>query len=112
MPRSGDEKIALMHKEYGALTGITCRTCPHLDAYCNADCTRVWYKCKLFGVSASTATDWRCGNTACGGFTIRPGDAKRKGLYGKVYRQVKGKRDRSPAEQIRGQVEMDLQEGT
>lgn len=108
MARTSDEKIALMHKEYGVLTGIQCRTCPHLDAHCNPDCTRVWYKCRLFGNSAGPGTDWRASNTACGGFKIEPWRAKREGLYGAVYRRVKGLKRKEPDEQIPGQTMMEL----
>lgn len=108
MPRTSDEKIALMHKEYGVLTGIQCRTCPHLAAHCNPDCTRIWYKCRLFGESSGTGTDWRASNTACGGFRIEPRQAKREGLYGAVYRRVKGREKSEPDEQLPGQIMMEL----
>lgn len=105
MPRTGDQKEALMHGRYGELSGVTCRTCPHLEAYANGDCTRVWYKCKLFGESSSPATDWRVGNTACGGFKIPPYEAKRKKLYGQVFRTVKGTRAKLP--ELKGQISIE-----
>lgn len=103
---TGDEKIAIMHREYGTMPGAKCKTCPHLDAYCNADCTRVWYKCHMFGVSNGPGTDWRVGNDACGAFTLDPDDAKSKHLYGDVYRRISGLRPRGPAPQVEGQLEM------
>ena len=106
MGRTGDEKIGLMHAEYGVLSGVTCKTCPHLEAHCNADCTRVWYKCQLFGVSSGPGTDWRIGNVACGGFKIDPDEAERKHLYGYVYRLVKGRRTGKREREIDGQITM------
>lgn len=106
--RTGDEKIQLMYQEYGRLQGARCRSCPHLEAHINDDCTKVWYKCHMYGVSSSEATDWRCGNEACGAIAISIGEARRKKLYGEVFRRCKGLRKKKPAQQIRGQMEMAL----
>lgn len=105
---TGDEKIQLMYAEYGRMDGCRCRSCEHLSAHVNADCTRVWYKCAMFGVSTGEGTDWRCSNEACGAIRIDPEDAKRRGLYGEVYRRCKGRKRRKPAEQINGQTTMSL----
>ncbi len=105
---TGDEKIALMHREYGVFDGVRCRTCPHLAANCNGDCTRVWYKCRMYGTSCGPGTDWRAGNTACGAFTIPPEEAEEKGLYGEVYRRNRGLRKREPEPQVDGQIEMEF----
>ena len=106
MPRTGDEKIALMYQEFGRLDGCRCRNCEHITAHCNGDCTRVWYKCQMFGYSSGPGTDWRAGNEACGAFRISPEEAQRRHMYGEVYRRVKGLRARKPAEQCKGQMEM------
>lgn len=108
MARTGDEKIALMYAEYGKFGGCRCRSCPHLEAHVNVDCTRVWYKCLMYGKSSGEATDWRCSNEACGAFIIAPEDAKKKHLYGEVFRRNKGLRAKLPTPQISGQVAMDL----
>lgn len=108
MPRTGDEKIALMHQKYGVLSGAICKNCPHLDAYANADDTRFWYKCHMYGVTSGPGTDWRCGNEACGAFCIDPEDAKKQKLYGEVYRQVRGLKARKPEPQLEGQLAMNI----
>lgn len=101
------KKIDLMHHIYGVMKGVTCRNCPHLDAHCNGNCTRVWYKCKLYGTSCGPGTDWRVGYTACNGFKITEEQARKESLYGQPYRTVKGLRDRTE-EQLPGQMEMEL----
>lgn len=106
--KTGDEKIALMHKEYGTLMGATCKSCDHLEAHCNADCTRIWYKCRMYGVSSGAGTDWRAGNTACGAIAIEPNEAKRRKLYGEVYRRTKGLRAKKQPEQLEGQMTMEI----
>lgn len=107
MGRTANEKIALMHQAYGRFDGVQCRTCPHLIAHCNGDCTRVWYKCRMYGESAGEATDWRISNEACGAFTISEEEAKSKHLYGEVFRLNKGKRVQI-REELPGQLQMDF----
>ena len=75
------DTIAAMHRAYGRFDGVKCRTCPHLEAYANASNTRYWYKCRIYGVSSSQATDWRIGFEACGAFRISPEEAEARGLY-------------------------------
>ena len=106
MARTADEKIALMHKAYGTVSGLKCKTCPHLDAYCNGDCTRVWYKCHMYGVSNGEATDWRVGNQACGAFTMSVEEARKKKLYGLIFRLNKGLRKPVVQKEIEGQITM------
>lgn len=100
------KKIDAMHEVYGTFSGVKCKTCPHLDAYANADGTRYWYKCHMYGVSNGPGTDWRVGYEACGAFVIDPDDAREKGLYGDVYRQTKGLRPRKAPEEVPGQIQM------
>lgn len=102
------KKIDLMHEIYGVMDNVTCRTCPHLTAHGNGDCTRVWYKCRLYGTSCGPGTDWRCGYTACNGFTITEEEAEEKHLYGQPYCIVKGLRDKQPEEQLSGQLQMEF----
>lgn len=105
--RNAEQKIALMHMEYGTVPGCKCKGCDHLIAHVNGDCTRTWYKCAMYGTSSGEGTDWRCSNDACGAIRITPTQAKKRGLYGKVYRMNKGLRTRS-IEQIPGQIAMDI----
>ena len=108
MPRTGDEKIALMHRRYGVLSGAKCKDCPHLDVYSNYDETRFWYKCYIFGVTSGPGTDWRCGNEACGAIRIDHEDARKQGLYGEVYRLVRGDRPKYREPELEGQLAMDI----
>ncbi len=55
-------KIALMHREFGKKSGKhTCKECGNfISGY--------YKKCKVYGVSASEATDWANSYEACGMF--------------------------------------------
>lgn len=62
-----DRKIAAMHKYFGVSElSATCRQCGHLMRVQAGN--RHVYKCEMYGDSASEATDWRLGYTACGWF--------------------------------------------
>ena len=56
-------KIDLMHRQFGKIDGKTCKDCSNLI-------TQTWdtryYKCLVYGVSKSEATDWRLKYQACG----------------------------------------------
>lgn len=108
MARTGDEKIALMYAEYGKFGGCRCRSCPHLEVYTNGDNTRIWYKCRMFGVSSGPGTDWRCSNEACNAFILPPEEAERRHLYGEVYRRVKGLKPKKQPEYDSNQLTMDI----
>lgn len=56
-------KIEAMHRLFGVEPAHTCWGCPHLTYY---EQKRRWYKCRLYGVSNSKATDWCKSYTACG----------------------------------------------
>ena len=55
-------KIDAMYQYYGKSTG-RCENCPH---FVKREWDRVYYKCTVYGVSSSEATDWRKSYTACG----------------------------------------------
>lgn len=62
-------QLELMHRMHGSLTGARCRTCPHLEAYCNMRLTRVWYRCQVYeDTSGGMCADWRPSWPACGAF--------------------------------------------
>lgn len=56
------EKITLMHKIYGYGKGL-CKDCPHLETYSKKSS---YCKCKLYGITSSTTTDWAKRWIACG----------------------------------------------
>ena len=60
-PKRG-RRYKRMQEINGLLPGKTCGTCKHCVGYRQS---RTWYKCELWIVSASSATDIRKKNTAC-----------------------------------------------
>ena len=56
-------KYKRMQEIYGITVGKTCKTCKHLCSYTQST---KWYKCELWIVSNSAATDIRLKDTACG----------------------------------------------
>ena len=58
-----ERKIAAMHRRFGTKEHL-CRDCDHLigGKYHN----KQYYKCELYGVTHSEATDWRLSYQACG----------------------------------------------
>ena len=62
-PTSG-RKYKTMRQLYGTTVGKTCKTCRHLlRQHWNE---RNYYKCELWYISSSEATDIRLKNQACG----------------------------------------------
>lgn len=59
-----DRKIAAMHREYGKDCAHKCADCQNLCIYATSSYTR--HKCKAYGDSCSSATDWAKRWTACG----------------------------------------------
>lgn len=60
-------RIGKMHQKHGhGPEGARCGDCQHFGR--KASNTRSYFKCALFGVSSSTATDWRMSWPACGKF--------------------------------------------
>ena len=62
-----DERIAAMHRMYGANPDQRCASCCNLVS---RQTKRTYHKCRLYGVSCSETTDWRVNNIACGMFGI------------------------------------------
>lgn len=56
------KKIDLMRSMFGRDEG-TCKDCSHLVRKMHS---RAYYKCEVYGESASEATDWRLKYPACG----------------------------------------------
>lgn len=56
-------KIEAMHRLFGVHMGKQCSECPHLLSYNYR--ARHYYKCKIYGLSNSEATDWRLKYQAC-----------------------------------------------
>jgi hypothetical protein len=64
-PMSGLSPVEQMRRMYGERRGFTCGSCKHLTRHGKGTS---WFKCAKFGVTNSTATDWRSKWAACGLF--------------------------------------------
>ncbi len=63
-PKKGRKKYKSMQYLHGIIEGKTCKTCNHLmNGYYHG---KSYYKCELWIVSHSSATDIRLKNNACG----------------------------------------------
>ena len=60
-------KIDLMHKVMGVCAGELCRSCSNFKRYRVGD-KKMVRKCKVYGVTASEASDWNASYPACGCF--------------------------------------------
>lgn len=63
-----ERKIFAMHKRFGTCGTFRCKDCSHLVGGKYHD--RQLYKCELYGLTHSEATDWRLSYQACGMFGI------------------------------------------
>lgn len=59
-------KLDLMYRFFGVLDGHTCRECSNFIKGKYHD--KVLYKCKVYGLTHSEATDWAGRWGACGAF--------------------------------------------
>lgn len=66
MTNYNGRKIEAMYSMFGVFSGKTCKDCPHLVEHRYRG--KGYYKCRVYGDSASEATDWRLKWTACGAF--------------------------------------------
>ena len=84
-------KIDLMHREFGFSPGHKCQYCDNLIVQ---QANRRYYKCEVYGVTDSEASDWRLSYDACGMYNC--------GYKGNpIIRLVRGYP--APPEQIDGQ---------
>lgn len=58
-------KIDLMHRLFGMCEGQRCVDCNHFSRHFYG---KTYFKCEIYGESASEATDWRMKYPACGLF--------------------------------------------
>lgn len=87
------KKIDAMHHFYGYGSGF-CGECPHFRE-------KARFKCAVYGITASEATDWRKSWIACGLIDKPfPGDEKR------IFERIT--RDQRQDEQLPGQIIMDI----
>ena len=67
-------RIAAMHQRFGTCGVLQCRGCCHLISGGWHD--RRYYKCEIYGMSHSEASDWRRSWAACGMYNV-PQDMER-----------------------------------
>lgn len=94
-------KISAMWDEFGTLYGKCCGGCCHLIKH--EGYRRNYYKCEIYGQSASEATDWVKGWTACKAWNVT--GITKADLYKSLWR---GKKQTEPEKPIEGQMEMSL----
>lgn len=95
-----DRKIFAMHKRFGACGAMRCKDCDHLIGGKWHD--KQYYKCELYGVSRSDATDWRLSYQACGMYDIEVNLE----LWVPVLEQVKHAQRPRKNEQLPGQMDI------
>ena len=66
MPDYTKRKHELMYEMFGRTAGKTCRDCENCGLHEVGN--RTVYKCEVYGVTWSAATDWAIGKEACGMF--------------------------------------------
>lgn len=94
-----DRKIAAMHQLFGVdPKGRVCGECQHL---CYNEQSRRWYKCHIYGNTASASSDWAKKWLACG-MIDRPAPSGRN--YRAIIRVLTN--DPKPLEPLEGQIDM------
>ena len=63
-----ERKIFAMHKRFGTCGVFRCKDCDHLIGGKYHD--KQLYKCELYGLTHSEATDWRLSYQACGMYNM------------------------------------------
>ena len=96
-----DRKIAAMHKLFGTTPDKRCGECPHLRTHQHG--MRRWFKCEIYGESASVSTDWVKKWPACGLF-----DKPAPNGYTSIIRTLKS--DPKRFEPVEGQIPMNLED--
>lgn len=93
VPKSNKpRKILAMLIYFGELkNGKTCKQCCHLKKYGWRG--KNYYKCEVYGISNSEATDWRLYYPACGAFN-----------YKELWHSPKEKKDDEP---LKNQIKME-----
>ena len=93
-------KIDAMHRTYGMNENHQCRDCCNLIGGDYRG--KRYYKCKVYGISRSEATDWRLKYTACGAFNI---PADKLDVWAVLERVVHERNSESPLE---GQMRLEV----
>lgn len=96
MAELNSRKWERMQKKFGLSTAGNCKGCAHFVRYEHHG--RTYSKCKIYGISASEATDWKGSAKACGLYPGKPYNG------GAVVREVE--RKKKQPENIDGQLSL------
>lgn len=97
-------KILAMLIHFGELkNGKTCKQCCHLKKYGWRG--KNYYKCEVYGISNSEATDWRLYYPACGAFNVEA--IEKRDLYKELWHSPKEKKEDEP---LKGQMSINITE--
>ena len=95
-----------MHRLYGdGPAESKCGECVHLVKIKR---DRTYYKCALYGVSNSVATDWRVRWDACGLISHDPEPDNFQPVKDRLHTVPVNEQTRKQPEQIDGQIEMEI----
>ncbi len=95
-------KINLMYQTFGKVDDKMCKDCRYLERHTYQ---KSYYKCRIYGISASEATDWAMRNVACGAINMPEETAKRYDGKG-IKESVRPKKIDDP---IEGQIELSME---
>ncbi len=90
-------KIDLMHRQFGKCDGHTCGECSNLTEHC-------YYKCRVYGVTSSEASDWAKRWLACGLFNKPWGN---KPII-RLVRTTRKDKEEMQNTQVEGQISMEV----
>lgn len=96
-------KIEAMYSTFGVFVGKTCKDCPHLIEHIHG---KRYYKCRIYGDSASEATDWRLKWTACGAFD-KIADGNASPIYKRLQYDRNLRKTTEETSQCEGQISME-----
>lgn len=97
MTEKFERKLRKMQEKFGRSAAGTCQNCAHFARYTHQH-GRTYSKCKIYGISASEATDWTGKAPACGLYPGKPYNG------GAVVREVE--RKKKQPENIDGQLSL------
>lgn len=97
MTEKFERKLRKMQEKFGRSVTGTCQNCAHFVRYTHPH-GRTYSKCKIYGISASEATDWTGKAPACGLYPGKPYNG------GAVVREVE--RKKKQPENISGQTSL------
>ena len=98
-------KIELMHQTFGIIDEKQCKDCQYFERH---RYNKTYFKCRIYGVSSSEATDWAMKYKACGAINMPKEEAKKYDGHG-IIKLVRPKKIDMP---IEGQLELQWAGGT